>query len=306
MKTEIEVIKSNDLRYSILAHDKEGNPIYIQIRLNDECKNGHQDFAITGDIYQKGKPKIDRYCIAGGCIHDDIIKACPDLKIFVNLHLCDYEGIPTYAVENGFYHLTNGFNNTHVSSPEFKNEFCEYYRISSDQFEVLKTSKNQLQYALNLQKLGILSQWKEEANEAIKILEEMTGKVFIADSIKTQFHAPTPEQLKEEAEKQENGYYTKEAEQKREEAKRDNIIKKLEADRDKEINKATEEFEVKKQVLIIGGESALKNCIFYNHTKTLTFNWRNYDKISDEAYEYILENIKLPFGVKITNDKGRN
>ena len=296
---------TNDLRHSILAHDEEGNPIYIKIRLNDECKNGHQDFAITGDIYQKGKSKIDKYYITGGCIHEEITKARPDLKIFANLHLCDYEGIPMYAVENGFFNLVNGFNNTPSDCATFKAKFCEYYRITPEQFDVLKTSKNQLQYALNLQRLNILQQWKEEANAAIKILEGMTGKTFVPDSVKSQFHAPTPRQLREEERRQIDGYYTKEAEQKREEAKRDGLIKKLEADRDKDIKKATIEFEVKKQVLIIGGEKALDNCIFYNHTNTLAFNWKGYDKISDELISKIETEIKLPEGVKIENKQGK-
>ena len=296
---------TNDLRHSILTHDEEGNPIYIQIRLNDECKNGHQDFSITGSIYQKGKPKIDKYNIAGGCIHEEILKARPDLKIFVSLHGCDLEGIPTYAVENGFFNLNTGFNNKPTDSQAFKDEFCEYYRITPAQFDVLKTSKNQLQYALNLQGLNILQQWKEEANKAIKMLEEMTGKTFVPDSVKTQFHAPTPEQIQEEEKKQKNGYYTKEAEQKREEAKRDGLIKKLEVERDKEVKKATTKFEVKKQVLIIGGEAALANCIFYDYTNTLAFNWRGYDKISDELISKIETEIKLPEGVKIENKKGK-
>ena len=117
------------------------NVIYVTIRLNDECKNGHQDFAITGDIY-KGQNKADRNHIAGGCIHEEILKHFPQFAPFVLLHLCDYKGIPAHPTANGFYHLTNGFNKTPINSPKFKAEFCEYYRISAPQFDVLNTSKN--------------------------------------------------------------------------------------------------------------------------------------------------------------------
>jgi hypothetical protein len=82
-------------------------------------------------------------------------------------------------------------------------------------------------------------------------------------------------------------------------------LAELEADRDNEINKATEEFEVKKQVLLIGGEKALKNCIYYNHSKTLSFNWRSYDMISNEIYTKIAESIQLPENVKIENKEGK-
>lgn len=293
--------KTNDLRHSIRSHDAEGNPMYIKIRLNDECKNGHQDFAITADIYQKGKPKIDKYFIAGGCCHDEIVKTNPNLKIFVNLHLCDYEGIPTYAVENGFYHLTNGFNNTKPEADNFKAEFCEYYRMTGKQFDSLKTSKNKLQFALKLQSLNILNQWKEEANTAIDLLESMTGKIFVVDSVETQYHAPTTEEIKAEEEKENTGYYTPEAEQQREEAKREGILNKLAAERDKEINKANLEFEVKKQVLLVGGEKALNNCIFYNHSATLSFNWRGYDRLPDEFVNQLMKKLQLPEGVQIEN-----
>jgi hypothetical protein len=304
METVKTISETNDLRFSTVTKDKEGNKLYINISLNDECKNGHQDFHITGNIYQQGKPKIEKYLIAGGCVHDEILAVKPEYKIFVKLHGCDFEGIPTYAVENGFYHLVNGFNNTKPEDKNFKGEFCDYYRITTDQFDILATSKNQLQYALNLQSLGILIQWKEEANKAIALLEEMTGKKFKVDSVKTQFHAPAPEQLKQEEERIATGYYTPEAEEQRETAKKQVLLSKLIKERDSKINEATEEFEAKKQVLLIGGEKALQNCIYYNHSKTLAFNWKSYDMISEELINEIIEKINLS-GIKIENKKGK-
>lgn len=300
-----ETVKTNDLRHSILAHDAEGNPIYIKIRLNDEYKNGHQDFSITCDIYEKGKPKTDRYFIAGGCCHDEIIKARPDLKIFVDLHLCDYKGIPMHAIANGFYHLTQGFNKTKPEDSNFSAEYCDHYRISAEQFKALNEAQNQLQFALLLDGLGILAQWERQANQAIKLLEEMTGKTFVIDSKRTQYIAPSIEEVEEEQRRQNEGYYTPEAAQKREEDKRKSILDKLTADRDKDIKSAKTEFEVKKQVLITGGEKALNNCIYYNHSQTISFNWRGYDMISDEIYNKILADIQLPEGVKIENKKGK-
>lgn len=294
-------VATNDIRHTILAHDEKGNPIYIKIRLNDECKNGHQDFSITGDIYEKGKPKTDRYHICGGCIHEDILKARPDLKIFVELHLCDYTGVPMHAVANGFYHLRQGFNKTKPESLEFISEYCDYYRITPAQFTKLNTANNELQFSLLLQSLGILAQWEKQATAAIKLLEGMTGTKFLVDSKKTQFAAPTPEEIKEEEEKQSNGYYTPEAAQKREEEKRQSILDKLEAERDKKIKEAQDEFEVEKQVLLLGGEAALNNCIYYNHSRTLAFNWKSFDRISDQLVESIISKIKLPEGVKIEN-----
>jgi hypothetical protein len=147
------------LTHKISTKDTEGNTLFIEIRLDDECKNGHQDFAITGSGYEKGKPLTDCNLIYGGCCHDEIIAARPDLKIFVDLHLSDYEGIPMYAAENGFYHLRAGFNNEPPDSPEFKTNFCEYYRITGDQYDKLTESRNSTQYSVNLEKLGVIDQW---------------------------------------------------------------------------------------------------------------------------------------------------
>ncbi len=51
--------QSNALRHT--ATKTVGNEVItVKIRLNDECKNGHQDFSITGDIYEAGKPMADK------------------------------------------------------------------------------------------------------------------------------------------------------------------------------------------------------------------------------------------------------
>ena len=301
MSTTTQQQTSNDLRHTINCNDKDGNQMTIKIRLNDECKNGHQDFAITADIWEKGKPKTDIYCIMGGCCHDEILKAKPGLKIFVDLHLCDYKGIPMHAIENGFYHLKEGFNEIKPESIEFKNKFCAYYRVTPDQFDILNTSENKIQYATKLISLGVLNQWETQANEAISRLEEMTGQKFLVDSKRTQFNAPTPEQLKEEEEKQISGYYTIEAKEQREEEKKNIARERLQAEWDEKMKEVSNEYSIKLRVLEVGGESALKNCIYYKHTKQLAFNWKGYETISEELINHIRENIILPEGVTIEN-----
>ncbi len=175
----------NQLKHTISTQTPDGNNIVIKICLDDDCKNGHNDFSITADVYQAphwGPGPRDKYFISGGCCHEDILAARPDLKIFVNLHLADVNGAPMYAIANGFYHLKEGFNNTAPTSPKFKAEFCEYYRLTSAQFDILSTSEDEKVYGYHLTRLGIIDQWKEEANKAIKILEEMCGEKFRDDS----------------------------------------------------------------------------------------------------------------------------
>lgn len=293
--------QSNDLKHKIITKDHDENNMHISITLNDECKNGHQEFAITANIYSpRGRWESE------GCQHEEILKIKPELKIFVNLHLCDYLGIPMHPTANGFYHLINGFNNIKPEEDGFSAKYCEYYRVTEEQFDVLAKSKNEIQFYLALLDLKVFDQWKAEADKAIAILEEMIGKKFLVDSKKSQLHAPTEEAIKEELERQQNGYYTAEEELKRELAKQEAIIQKLQDELDKELNKHKEEYEVKKSVLLTAGSKALSNCIYYTHTRTLSFNWKSWDMISDKQYEEICSKIVLPEGVKIENKKGKS
>ena len=84
--------------------------IVVEIRLSDPCKNGHDDFSITADIYeQRGARYYHSSC---GCLHDDILKHFPEFQIFVDLHLCDDNGVPMYPVLNnpytGFFAVQKG------------------------------------------------------------------------------------------------------------------------------------------------------------------------------------------------------
>lgn len=218
-------METNSLVYKIEKQSKAFDAV-IKIKLNDECKNGHQDFSITANLYEHGKPKSERNCIGGGCCHDDILKIAPEFKQFVNLHLCDKDGIPMYASANGYYHITVGFDNT----TDQKEKFCEYYRVTPLQYEILKQTSSADEYGFTLVKLGIIDRWKIEAKEAIKELERLTGDTFINDSKKSNLGL-TPERLTELEKQDKEGYFSAEniAQRKAEQ------LAKLKAD-----NKATE------------------------------------------------------------------
>lgn len=180
--------------------------ICVTISLDDDCENGHQDFTITGDIYVANKPKIGKYHLCGGCIHDEILKHFPEFKIFIDLHLCDYNGVPMHATANGYYHLKNGFN-IKLDGDLFKEKFCEYYRITPLQFDTLKNSRSEVEFAVFLKELGVLEQWKEQAKEGIAYLEKLTGNTFVNDSVKSNLHFPSDEKIQDYRDKLANGYY---------------------------------------------------------------------------------------------------
>ena len=177
-------METNNIIYTIDKDNRFVNCV-VKVRLNDECKNGHQDFSLTATFWEIGRKRIDKNVLTAGCCHKEILKHFPELKIFSVLHLCDYRGIPMYAVENGFYHIKNGFQS---KDRKLKDEFCDYYRVTGQQFDKLYETESKLEYALTLEDIGVLKQWKEEADSAIKLLEELTGHKFVVDSIKSNFH----------------------------------------------------------------------------------------------------------------------
>lgn len=83
-------------KYRIKAH----------LRYDDECRNGHNTFAITGTI--------DRWEVrhgyaswaedSGGCVHEEIVKHFPEFAHLIKWHLTSSDG-PMYYVENTLYWL---------------------------------------------------------------------------------------------------------------------------------------------------------------------------------------------------------
>ena len=83
--------------------DGERVDIAAELRYDDQCGNGHNSFAITGEYYEAGKPKTDRNMIACGCVHEAIEQAFPELKPFIKWHLMSSDE-PMHYVSNTMYH----------------------------------------------------------------------------------------------------------------------------------------------------------------------------------------------------------
>lgn len=78
-----------------------GAEISAEIRFDDDCNNGHNTFAITGEITtpaSRRRGDIE----AGGCIHDEIARAFPGLAPLIRWHLCSTDG-PMHYVANAVY-----------------------------------------------------------------------------------------------------------------------------------------------------------------------------------------------------------
>lgn len=280
------------MKHRITTTDAEGNTLFIKIRLDDECKNGHSDFSITCDAYQKGQPTTDRYSLYGGCCHDEILKVRPDLKIFIDLHLSDAKGAPMYAVSNGYYFIKN--------KPQIAQK---QIRATNEQYEILKGAEDKNHFHYLLHSLNIPAQWEAEAKEAIKLLESLTGETFTDTSTRYQYTPPTKEAIEEMEQRIKDGYYSTENKaarlsQKLADAKQKKITEVIEH-RDKEVKKANDQANVYLALLEI--DFPTDNFIYYNHTNEGAFNWKSCDKqITPEQLEELKAKIdysKLPEGI---------
>lgn len=278
----------------------EFRQMIIEIRLDDECKNGHEDFAITGSGWYKDDKRRDPSI--GGCIHDEILKVRPDLKIFTDLHLSDYNGCPMYAVENGYYHLRE----------TGKDVTMEYLRLASDaEYETLKNSGDKLHFTLLLSELGILKRWKSEAQKAIKLLESMTGEKYVNHSTKSNFVELTPEVIQEVKNRIKSGYYSPEQIEQREfKKKMDAKTKKIQNLKDDADNKIREIKDKLRVSLVLLDSLIGENWIYYGHTNEIKFNWLESNKLISKAdFDCFVENIDLsllPKDIKFTyGNKGR-
>lgn len=73
----------------------------VTLRFDDECKNGHETFAITADLYDS-RQKRERGLVACGCLHDEIAAHFPELSHLIKWHVCSVDG-PMHYVANTCY-----------------------------------------------------------------------------------------------------------------------------------------------------------------------------------------------------------
>lgn len=83
----------------------------VEVRLPGESRGLSPAFSVTGEVYEQhgtwngaARHRNGRESDIGGCIHDEILRAFPELAPVVALHLSDPEtGEPMHAESNGWY-----------------------------------------------------------------------------------------------------------------------------------------------------------------------------------------------------------
>lgn len=74
----------------------------VEVRFDDNCRNGHNSFAITATVITT-ESKHFRDIAAGGCMHDDIAQVFPELAPLIQFHLMSTDS-PMHYVANACYH----------------------------------------------------------------------------------------------------------------------------------------------------------------------------------------------------------
>lgn len=127
----------------------------------------HSYFSVTGSMGikkdgRKRDPLNTEFGVfeweGGGSIHEEILHHFPDMADIVSLHLSDTDGVPMYAVENGYYHYTNG------------NDYKTYLRLSDEDINRLKEMETNLganKYTFTAFIQTMLPKWKREADAVI-------------------------------------------------------------------------------------------------------------------------------------------
>jgi hypothetical protein len=69
--------------------------LWATVRFDDECGNGHNTFAITGQVRVPRRKES----VAWGCLHDEIAKVFPELAPLIKWHLCSTDG-PLHYIQN--------------------------------------------------------------------------------------------------------------------------------------------------------------------------------------------------------------
>lgn len=81
---------------------REGSTITVELRFDDECKNGVMSFTITGRVQE---PRARDWSMCG-CIHKEIAKYFPELAHLIKWHLMDTDA-PMHYIANSVYHASN-------------------------------------------------------------------------------------------------------------------------------------------------------------------------------------------------------
>lgn len=309
---------TNSLKHNFTVISKGGKEkTVIKIRLNDECKNGHEDFSITADIYEKRRGESWQD-VGGGCCHEHILSIRPDLAPFAALHLATWEGVPMHALANAFYWFCgfvpvagekyHGGSGSNGKPPEeCQRIFAEYIRATPEQVAAIVAASPRTKEEMQccLEDMGFPEQWEAEARAAITQLEEWTGQKFESQATRGKWEPLPAEARQVILERRESGYYSPEQVAARDAERREALRAKKVAGVRADFAASREKLDRQESVAVYLADNFPDglNVIYYDHTNRLAVNWSNCDKLLSraefDALSAGLDYSKLPAGLTL-------
>lgn len=102
-KSQKKVLTKENVTYTDKdGHEQKWRKVVCELRYDDDCNNGHNSFAITGDFWRAGN-RDARNPDMGGCCHDDLAIVFPELAHWIQWHLVSSDG-PMHYIANTLYY----------------------------------------------------------------------------------------------------------------------------------------------------------------------------------------------------------
>lgn len=245
--------------------------IKAEVSLDDDCKNGHDTFSITGEIYI---PKR-RDCEACGCLHDEISQKFPELTPFIRWHLTSTDG-PMHYLANAIYHAGFVLGMESSRNLEYLKSTIVYGALESDTAVDLAALDGASLKAFLVNRFpALMQQFKADMLALFGVEMEVASEPYPYDA-----KVSTPE--------------THEALRAK---KRQSLI-------DDAAKKAQQEqTELDGMLWLFDRGLSLDNVIYYTHREMFTFGWR--ELVTDTEKGAILDVIsEFPFEYEIKTAQG--
>jgi len=261
---------ANDKTYAVKTFIKAGLPDKGTFTAKAELHsigNQHPYFSIRGDLREGNR------WVAGGCMHDEVEQFFPELAPLVRWHLTSTDG-PMHYLANAEYHAGFCVGMENARNLEYLKSTIVYGALESDAEVNLETLTDvELQSFLVARFPALMAKWREDM------------AALFGDNLP---ELPEAKPLTIPAPKKPLAERQADLKAKR----RQDVVDQC----DQTIRKATENRDV--MLWLMDHDIPTDNAIYYDHTKILTFGWR--DKVTDDFASKLLDVAsEFPFDYEI-------
>ena len=274
----------------------------VEVKLVKLPGNKYPYWSVTGTIKKGFGLNMEEVC---GAIGDKLVEYFPEIMPFIPLHLSDGKGIPSYAIEKGWY----------WKQTRSKDALKDNLRLSDEEVEVLMNmpDKDSFKYCIHVS--GIEKRWNKESEDVIAKLERLSGDKLVVDEGEEIGQViMTEEEVREHEKKISEGYYdheeVSERENKKEEGEKEIALKDILDTYNKRKNDAVKMRDLM-QLLINGGVPYPCMLEVFSNKEVLVYvdQLRGVDSYYseeefDKLYEKLDKNDLIPEGFKIVKRKG--